>query len=70
MNIQAIAHSYWRKIKRGTRTFESLKIVSAKDGFPKMQEQVRYLAKTDVVNGEITAEQYEQYIGEEYIAAE
>ena len=67
--IPAIAHSYWRAIKRGARTFESIKnskIASVKA----MAEPVRYLAQTDVLNGEITAEQYEQYIGEEYIAAE
>ena len=68
MEVQAIAHSYWRLIKNGKRTFESLKNVSAKNGYPKMQEQVRYLAKTDVANGEISAEEYEQYIGEVYTA--
>lgn len=68
MKIQAIAHSYWRNIKRGTRTFDSLKNVAEKDGYPKMQEQVRYLAKTDVANGVITADDYEQYIGEAYAA--
>lgn len=68
MEVQAIAHSYWRLVKNGKRTFESLKGVSAKSGYPSMQEQVRYLAKTDVANGVITAEEYEQYIGEAYIA--
>lgn len=67
MVVQAIAHSYWRLIKNGKRTFESLSTVS-KNGYPPMSEQVRYLAKTDVENGVITEEQYEQYIGEQYVA--
>lgn len=70
MNIQAIAHSYWRSIKRGARTFDSLKKVNAKDGYPSMQEQVKYLAQTDVQNGVITEDEYKQFIGEDYPAAE
>ncbi|MBR4929345.1 MAG: hypothetical protein IKZ00_00930 [Bacteroidaceae bacterium] len=66
MKIQAIAHSYWRKVKRGERTFESLKNVNAASGYPSMQEQVKYLANTDVQNGVITEEEYKQYIGEVY----
>ena len=68
MEVQAIAHSYWRLIKSGKRTFESLAKVSAKSGYPTMQEQVKYLAKTDVQNGTITEEEYKQYIGEDYDA--
>lgn len=60
MEIKAIAHSYWRLIKKGRRTFESLT--------DEMKEQVRYLAKTDVANGVITEDEYEQYIGEAYVA--
>ena len=60
MVVKAIAHSYWRSIKRGTRTFESIP-----DG---VKEDVRYLAKTDVQNYVITIMDYEQYIGEQYIA--
>ena len=60
MAIKAIAHSYWRSIKRGTRTFESVP-ASVKD-------DVCTLAKADVANGTITAEEYEQYIGEAYLA--
>ena len=56
MAVKAIAHSYWRSIKRGTRTF---------GGIPaSVKEDVRTLAKADVQEGVITAEQYEQYIGE------
>ena len=65
--IQAIAHSYWRRIKAGARTFESLSDESYKD-YPTMKEQVRHLAKTDVVNGEIMQEEYENFIGEKYVA--
>lgn len=68
MKIQPIAHSYWRSIKRGTRTFDSLVNIKEKNGYPTMQEQVRHLAKTDVVNDVINAEDYEQYIGEAYAA--
>lgn len=70
MKIQPIAHSYWRSIQRGTRTFESIAAVKEKAGYPSMQEQVRYLAQTDVQNGVITEVEYEQYIGEAYTPAE
>ena len=62
MAIKAIAHSYWRSIKRGTRTFESIP--------DSVKDDVRYLAQTDVKNGEITEEEYKQFIGENYPAAE
>ena len=58
MAVKAIAHSYWRSIKRGTRTFESIP--------DSVKDDVRTLAKADVQEGVITAEQYEQYIGEPY----
>ena len=60
MAVKAIAHSYWRSIKRGSRTFESIP-TSVKD-------DVLTLAQADVASGEITAEEYEQYIGEAYPA--
>lgn len=60
MTVKPIAHSYWRLIKKGDRTFESVP-ASVKD-------DVRYLAKTDVVNGIISAEDYEHIIGEPYVA--
>lgn len=56
MAIKAIAHSYWRSIKRGTRTFDSVPA--------HVQDDVRTLAQTDVENGVITEEEYKQYIGE------
>ena len=57
MAIKAIAHSYWRSIKRG-RAFESIK--------DEVKDDVRTLAKLDVENGVITAEEYKTFIGEEY----
>ena len=58
MAVKAIAHSYWRSIKRGSRTFESIP--------ESVKDDVRTLAQTDVQEGVITTEQYEQYIGEPY----
>ena len=62
MAIKAIAHSYWRRIKDGARTFESVP-ASVKD-------DVRTLAQTDVRNQVITAEEYKGFIGEDYPAVE
>ena len=62
MAVKAIAHSYWRSIKRGTRTFDSI------------PDSVKYdvctLAQADVQNGVITPVQYKQYIGEPYPVTE
>ena len=58
MAVKAIAHSYWRSIKRGTRTFDSIPT--------SVRIDVHTLAKLDVQEGIITVEQYEQYIGEPY----
>ena len=58
MAVKAIAHSYWRSIKRGTRTFESSP--------GSVKDDVRTLAQTDVQEGIITPVEYEQYIGEPY----
>ena len=62
MAVKAIAHSYCRSIKRGTRTFESIP--------DSVKDDVRTLAQADVQEGVITAEQYEQYIGEPYADGE
>ena len=62
MAVKAIAHSYWRSIKRGSRTF-----VSIPDS---VKDDVYTLAQADVQNGVITIEQYEQYIGETYNTSE
>ena len=55
MAVKAIAHSYWRSIKRGARTFDGV--------LDPVKEDVRTLARAD---GIITQEEYQQYIGEIY----
>lgn len=55
-----MAKIYWRRIKAGTRFYEDVPTEALK-------EQIRELAKADVADGVITAEQYEELIGEEYI---
>ena len=62
MAVKAIAHSYWRSIKRGARTFESVP--------DNLKDDVRTLARADVEAGVISAEEYAQYIGEEYAVSE
>ena len=52
MAVKAIAHSYWRSIKRGV--------------LDPVKEDVRTLARADVADGIITQEEYQQYIGEIY----
>ena len=58
MAISAIAQSYWRKVKSGERTYES--VPASKAG------EVLELAKTDVVNGVITQADFENLIGISY----
>ena len=53
-----MAKIYWRSIKRGSRTFESIP--------ENLKPLVKELAMEDVANGTITAEEYEKYIGEAY----
>ena len=55
-----MAKIYWRTIKRGTRTFDAIPA--------NLKDDVIALAKQDVVDGEITAEQYKELIGEDYVA--
>lgn len=62
MAVKAIAHSYWRTIKRGKRTFESIP--------ESVKEDVRTLAQSDVAEGEITVDDYKNYMGEDYIPAQ
>ena len=57
MAVKAIAHSYWRSIKRGNRTFYHVPV--------EMQNDVRTLAQADVESGLINAKEYERYIGKE-----
>lgn len=60
MAISAIAHIYWRSIKSGVRTYESVPVSKA--------GEVLELAKTDVVNGVITEADFEALIGIPYEA--
>ena len=62
MAIKAIAYSYWRRIKAGSRTFESVP--------DSVKEDVRTLAQMDVQEGVITAEEYKEFIGEDYPVSE
>lgn len=48
MKVNIFCHAYWRQIKCGNRTFESIPKESDREG-------VKILAKTDVENGIITA---------------
>lgn len=59
MAISAIAYSYWRRVKAGARTFESV--------HNSVKEDVKTLAQQDVANGIITAEDYKKITGEEYV---
>ncbi len=67
MKIQSVAHSYWRRIKAGARTFESLSDevtdFQKKNGYSSMRDQVLYLAISDVKNDVITEGQFEDYTG-------
>lgn len=58
---KSIAKIYWRNIKNGNRTFDSIsdEVVA---------EEVKRLAAFDVENGEITAERYEELVGKSYEA--
>lgn len=60
MVISAIAQAYWRKVKAGERTYESVPAIKA--------GEVLELAKTDVVNGVISAEDFFNLIGVTYVA--
>ena len=67
MKIQSVAHSYWRRIKAGARTFESLSDevtdFQKKNGYSSMRDQVMYLAISDVKNDVINEGQFEDYTG-------
>lgn len=58
MAVKPIAYSYWRRIQDEARDFSATP-ASVKD-------DVKALAREDVANGTITAERYEQLIGEPY----
>lgn len=54
-----MAKIYWRRIKAGTRFYND---VPKED----LKEEIRQLAIQDVLNNEITREQYEELLGEDY----
>lgn len=58
MAIKPIAKSYWRLIKADRKTFDSVP--------NSVKEDVKALAKQDVVDGVITPERYKELIGEDY----
>lgn len=60
MATSAIAAAYWRKIKSGERTYESVPASKA--------NEVLALAKTDVVNDVITTDDFSNLIGAAYEA--
>lgn len=53
-----MAKIYWRTIKRGTRKF--------KDCPKHLQNEIKLLAKQDVIDGVITEKEYKMHIGEDY----
>lgn len=58
---KSIAKIYWRNIKNGNRTFDSITDEVVAD-------EVKRLAREDVASGVITAERYEELVDEEYAA--
>lgn len=58
MAVKPIAHSYWRRIKDGARTYASVPAT--------VKEDVKTLARQDVEEGVITPEEYQALIGEPY----
>jgi len=56
--MNPIAYSYWRRIKDDARKYESV--------LASVKEDVKTLAKEDVVNGVITADRYKELVGEDY----
>lgn len=55
MSDRAIAKSYWRSIKRGTKTFAQVP--------EELAAMVRELAQRDLQDGVITQEDYLRWIG-------
>lgn len=55
-----MAKIYWRRIKAGTRFYANVP-------GEKLKNEIKALAKQDVINNIISIEDYLKYIGEEYI---
>ena len=58
-----MAKIYWRRIKAGTRFYADVPT-------DKLKAEIKELAIQDVKDGEITAEQYKELIGEDFPATE
>lgn len=58
MTIKSISNSYWRSIKRGKRTFDSIPT--------EVKDDVKILAQNDVISGVISKVQYKDITGEDY----
>ena len=56
--VQAIAYIYWRRIKAGTRTYDKVPA--------QVREDVKLVAQTEVAQGVITADEYQEWVGEAY----
>ena len=65
MSNLTIAKSYWRSIKRGTKIFEQVPEALKADVKMLAREDASTITKDGAISN-ITAEQYEQYIGEPY----
>lgn len=59
MRISPVSRSYWRMIKEGLK---SINEIVGED----KKEQVKWLAKQEVNSGNITADKYQDLIGEPY----
>ena len=55
-----MAKIYWRRIKAGTRFYANVP-------GEELKNEIKALAKQDVINNIISIEDYAKYIGEEYI---
>lgn len=62
VKTSAIAQTYWRQIKKGNKTYEGVPDVK--------KSEVLMLARADVKDGVITAEEFEQLIGIPYVPDE
>lgn len=54
MNLNVIAKAYWRAVKRGARTYETVPV--------RVQPYVLLLAQDELEKGGITREEYERWI--------
>lgn len=55
-----MAKIYWRRIKAGTRFYANVPN-------EELKAEIKVLAMAEVESGKITAEEYEQFIGEIFV---